>query len=50
MGSSEAATGAMDEALASAEGAVLAYLGLLVAVSPLEMPWRWPSQLGMLCQ
>jgi hypothetical protein len=40
----------MGEALASAEDAVLAYLGLLVAVSPLGMLWRWLSPLGMLCQ
>jgi ABC-type phosphate transport system auxiliary subunit len=40
----------MDEALASAEGAVLAYLGLLVVVSRLGMLWRWPSPSEMLCR
>ena len=37
---SEAATGAMDEALVLAEDAVLASGELLVEVSPLQIPWR----------
>ncbi|MGC2627048.1 MAG: hypothetical protein WA269_09440, partial [Candidatus Udaeobacter sp.] len=41
---SEAATGAMDEALASAEDAVLAWLEFLVVVSPLERRWPSPSE------
>jgi hypothetical protein len=47
---SEAATAVMGEAVVLAEGAVLAYLACLVVVLPLEILWRWPSPLEMLCQ
>jgi hypothetical protein len=40
----------MDEALASAEDAVLAYLGPLVVASPLEILWQWPSPSEMQSQ
>jgi hypothetical protein len=40
----------MDEALASGEDAVLVWGEFLVVVSPLEMPWWWPSPSEMLWQ
>jgi hypothetical protein len=40
----------MDEERVLAEGAVLAWLELLVVVSLLEILWRWPSHLEMLWQ